>query len=419
MIRFLMIFLTGTMVLGISMCSAQETPSVSSPSIPRITDPDVSKTDLQELVSGNSAFAFNLYKAIRNDDDDNIFFSPYSISAALAMTYAGAESITEIEMAEVLHFSLYEDLLHSSFNLLDQNLTPDAERDSTFSLHIVNALWGQTGYTFLPEFLEILAENYDASISLLDFSDNPELCRETINEWVVEQTNGKIENLIPRNILTTATRLVLTNAIYFKAQWLFQFDEMGTFDQPFHLIDGEEVTVPTMQQTEHFPMARGDGYMAVELPYTDRRISMLVIVPDANRFPEVEEILGNDFINEVTRSLTDANLYLSMPRFETVSAFQLEDVLSEMGMPSAFGMSADFSGMDGTLSLYIASVIHKAFVSVDEEGTEAAAATAVVMEKIIGGSSIEFIVDRPFIYLIRDRETGTILFMGRILNPLD
>jgi serpin B len=419
MIRFLMTLVTGTMVLGISMCSAQETPSVPSSSVPRITDPDAAETDLLELASGNSAFAFNLYKTIRNDNDDNIFFSPYSISAALAMTYAGAESITEIEMAEVLQFSLDEDPLHSSFNLLDQNLTAAAERDNTFSLHIVNALWGQTGYTFLPEFLEIIAANYGAGISLLNFSDNPELCCEVINEWVVEQTNGKIEDLIPRNILNSATRLVLTNAIYFKAQWLFQFDEMGTFDQPFHLIDGEQVTVPTMHQTEHFPMARGDGYIAAELPYSNRRMSMLVIVPDSNRFMEVEENLGNDFIDEVTSSLSESNLYLSMPKFETVSSFQLEDILSEMGMPSAFGMSADFSGMDGTFSLYIASVIHKAFVSVDEKGTEAAAATAVVMEKINGGSSIEFIVDRPFIYLIRDRETGTILFMGRILNPLD
>lgn len=418
MIRFLMVFLTGTMVLGISMCSAQDTPSVSSPSIPRITDPDVSKTDLQELVSGNSAFAFNLYKAIRNDDD-NIFFSPYSISSALAMTYAGAEGITEIEMADVLQFSLDEDPLHSSFNLLDQNLTAASERDSAFILHIVNDLWGQIGYSFLPEFLEILAANYGAGISFLDFSNNPELCRETINEWVMEQTNGKIEDLIPRNILTSATRLVLTNAIYFNAQWLFQFDEMGTFDQPFNLIDGEQVIVPTMHQTEHFPMVKGDGYMAVELPYTNRRVSMLVIMPDENRFLEVEESLENDFIDEVTRSLSDADLHLSMPKFETVSAFQLENVLPGMGMPSAFGMSADFSGMDGTFSLYIASVIHKAFVSVDEKGTEAAAATAVVMQKVNEISSVEFIVDRPFIYLIRDRETGTILFMGRILNPLE
>lgn len=419
MIKFLTILLTGTVVLGISMCSAQDTQSISHPSIPSITDPDVAETDLLELASGNSAFAFNLYRTIVSNDDGNIFFSPYSISAALAMTYAGAESTTEIEMAEVLQFPLYENHIHSSFNMLDQNLTAAAERDSAFSLHIVNALWGQTGYTFLPEFLEILTANYGAGISLLDFSDNPELCRETINEWVLEQTEGRIEDLIPGGILTTATKLVLTNAIYFKAQWFFQFDEMGTVDQPFHLINGEQVIVPTMHQTEHFPMAKGDGYIAVELPYTNRRVSMLVIVPDENRFPEVEENLENDFIDEVIRSLSDANLYLSIPKFETVSSFQLEDILSSMGMSSAFGMSADFSGMDGTFSLYIASVIHKAFVSVDEKGTEAAAATAVVMQKVNGESSIDFIVDHPFIYLIRDRETGTILFMGRVLNPLN
>ena len=283
----------------------------------------------------------------------------------------------------------------------------------------MNALWGQNGYSFLPEFLGTLAANYGAGVNLLDFAGNPELSREIINEWVVEQTNDKIRELIPRNVITTATRLVLTNAIYFKAQWLFQFDEMGTADRPFHLIDGEEVTLPMMCQTEHFRIAGGNGYMAVELPYSNGRISMLVIMPDSDCFFEIEDRLGNDFINEIAGNMRDSDIYLSMPKFETVSAFQLNDVLIEMGMESAFGMSADFSGMDGTLSLYIGSVIHKAFISVDEEGTEAAAATAVIMQKINGGPSIEFLINRPFIYLIRDRDTGTILFMGRVLNPLE
>jgi len=402
----------------LSMCSSAETPAVSSSNTRRITEPAANEQNIQELASGNSSFAFNLYSALV-EEEGNIFFSPYSISVALAMTYAGAEGVTETEMAEVLRFSLPEDRLHPSFNLLDRNLAASADEDSTFRLHIVNTLWGQTGYDFLPEFLGMLAANYGAGIRLLDFSDNPEICRETINEWVMEQTEGKIQDLIPRDVLTTITKLVLTNAIYFNAQWLFQFDEMGTHDRSFNLIDGEQVTVPMMNQTEHFQMATGEGYMAAELPYSNRRTSMLVIVPDENCFFEVEDRLGNDLIEEITGNLADADLYLSMPRFETVYAFQLEDVLSEMGMVSAFGTTADFSGMDGTLSLYISSVIHKAFVSVDEDGTEAAAATAVVMQKINGGSSVEFIINRPFIYLIRDRGTGTILFIGRVLNPLE
>ncbi len=407
---FLSILLATVLMSFLSTCSSAETP--------RITEPDVNEEDLRELSSGNSSFAFDLYRAL-GEEEGNIFFSPYSISAALAMTYAGAEGTTEADMAEVLRFTLPENRLHPAFNLADQGLTALSEEDSSFSLHIVNALWGQTGYEFLPEFLGVLAANYGADMRLLDFSEDAELCREIINEWVVEQTEGEIENLIPQNLLTSATTLVLTNAIYFKAQWLLPFDAMGTHDRDFTLIDGELITVRMMNQAEHFQVATGDGYMAAELPYSNRRASMLVIVPDQNCFFEVEERLGNVFIAEITDNLTDENLHLCMPKFETVSAFQLENVLSDMGMASAFGMSADFSGMDGTLSLYIASVIHKAFVCVDESGTEAAAATAVLMQKENGESSVEFIVDRPFIYLIRDRGTGTILFIGRIQNPLE
>ncbi len=416
--RLFSILLTMALISLLSMCSSAETQEVSSSNIPRITEPDVDDENLLELATGNSSFAFDLYRAL-GEEEGNIFLSPFSISAALAMTYAGARGTTEVEMADVLKFTLPQNLLHPSFNLLDMRLAEISEEDSTFNLHIVNALWGQTGYNFLSEFLDLLAANYGAGITLMNFSENTELCREIINEWVMEQTEGRIEDLIPFDMLTSATKLVLTNAIYFKAQWLLQFDEMGTYDRPFNLIDGEQVTVPMMNQTEHFPMTVGDGYMAAELAYSNGRTSMLVIVPDQDNFFEMEERLGNDFTAEITDNLIDENLHLCMPKFETVSTFQLENVLAEMGMPTAFAVSADFSGMDGTLELYIASVIHKAFISVDENGTEAAAATAVLMQKLNGESSVEFIVDRPFIYLIRDRSTGTILFIGRVLNPLE
>lgn len=416
--RFISILLMTVMISILSMCSSAETPVVSSSDTPRITEPDANEEDLRELASGNTSFAFDLY-GILGEEEGNIFFSPYSISAALAMTYAGADGDTEAEMAEVLRFTLPQNRLHPAFNLLNLRLAELSEEDSTFSLHIVNALWGQTGYSFLPDFLGVLAANYGADIRLLNFSENTELCHEIINEWVMEQTEGRIADLIPPGLLSSVTKLVLTNAIYFKAQWLFQFDEMGTWDQSFNLINGEQVTVPMMSQTEHFRIATGNRYVAVELPYSNRRASMLVIVPDEDYFFEVEDRLGNGLIADITDNQRDENLHLSLPKFETVSEFQLENVLTEMGMPSAFGVSADFSGMDGTLSLYIASVVHKAFVSVDENGTEAAAATAVVMEKLNGDSSVEFLVDRPFIYLIRDRSTGSILFIGRVLNPLE
>jgi len=416
--KIILILLTAVLLTSLTACSPREAEAMSSASISSIPAPEVSDEELTELSAGNTSFAFSLYHAL-TEREDNLFFSPYSISAALAMTYAGAEGDTETEMADVLEFSLSDELLHPTFNLLDRNLAAASEADSTFSLHIVNALWGQDGFDFLPEFLEIIAANYEAGISFLDFSKDPELCRETINEWIAGQTREKIIDLIPENVLTTATKLVLTNAIYFKAQWFFQFEETATLDQPFNLLDGEQVMVPTMHQSEHFQTGRGDGYMAVELPYTSRRMSMLIIMPDQDRFPEIEESLGNNFVNEISRSMRNVNLYLSMPKFETVSEFRLEEVLAVMGMPSAFGISADFSDINRSGSLYISSVIHKAFVCVDENGTEAAAATAVVMDKLNGDSTTDFIIDRPFIYLIMDRETGTVLFIGRVLNPLE
>ncbi len=418
MYRFYTILLAAALLISLSACTPREAEVQTSASISSIHDPVAGDAELAELASGNSTFAFNLYRALSHNDD-NIFLSPYSISAALAMTYAGAEGVTEEEMAEVLEFSLPNELLHSSFNLLDHRLTAVAEADSTFSLHIVNALWGQTGHSFLPEFIQTLSVNYGAGISQLDFSSDPESCREAINEWVMEQTEDRIENLIPGGILSTATKLVLTNAIYFKAQWFFQFDEMGTAERPFHLIGGELVNVSMMSQTEHFQAASGEGYRAIELPYSNGTMSMLVIIPDIDRFTEIENHLGNDLLDEIDAGLTDGNLYLNMPKFKTESAFQLEDVLSGMGMPSAFGMSADFTGMDSSGTLYIASVIHKAFIALDENGTEAAAATAVIMEKMNGEACREFLINSPFIYLIRDRSTGTILFIGRVLNPLE
>jgi serpin B len=418
MFRYISILIALLILTSLGACSTQETADITAADTPRVTDPDATESDLRELASGNSAFAFDLYRALA-DNSGNIFFSPYSISAALAMTYAGAETVTEEEMADVLNFTLPGNLLNSSFNLLDLNLTTLSEADTTFSLNIINTLWGQEGHSFLPEFLEVLAASYGAGISYLDFSEDPDQCRETINAWVLEQTSGRITDLLPSEVLTTATKLVLTNAIYFKAQWFNQFDEAGTYSWPFVLLSGEEVEVQMMTQTEHFRSTAGDGYRAVELPYSNRRISMLVIVPDEDRFSEIEERMGNELIDEINCSLRDGNLYLIMPRFETVSTFRLQDVLSAMGMPSAFGMSADFSGMDGTRTLYISSVIHKAFITVDEKGTEAAAATAVVMEKMNGDSAADFFIDRPFIYIIRDNQTGTVLFAGRILNPLE
>lgn len=391
--------------------------------VERVTSPDVTESEVNTVAGDNAAFAFDLYDAVAGGQD-NVFFSPYSISMALAMTYAGARGETAEQMAETLNFTLPEGTLHPAFNALDLALAergkgPMVEEGDAFVLNIVNQLWGQTGYTFLDEFLDTLAAHYGAGLRLLDFQTAPEQARQTINDWVAEQTEDRIQDLIPPGTLGNLTRLVLTNAIYFNATWQNQFNEDATGPGPFHLLDGSEVSVPMMHQTEHFGHATGDGYQVVDLPYAGNEVSMLVVLPDEGQFEAVESALDAEQVATIAESVTRKNVQLSMPKFEFRSQFQLSGVLAGMGMPLAFDPTqADFSGMDGTRNLLIDEIIHKAFVSVDEEGTEAAAATAVMMRATAAPESpVEVNIDRPFLFLIRDNETGAVLFLGRVTNP--
>jgi len=389
---------------------------------PRDTSPDVAASDLATLAEGNTQFAFDLYQAL-SDGDGNLFYSPYSISVALAMTYAGARGETEQQMADTMRFLLPQDRLHPAFNALDLELASRGEGaegkdEEGFRLNIVNAIWGQEDYTFLEDFLDVLAENYGAGLRLLDFVNAPEEARVTINDWVSEQTEGKIEDLIPQGVIDALTRLVLTNAIYFNAAWESPFDEDRTQDGAFHLLDGGDVTVPMMTQTEYYGYADGDGYTAVELPYDGGELSMVALLPDAGGFEAFEDTLDADSVADILDDLENARVTLTMPKFEFESEMSLVETLAAMGMPVAFSGSADFSGMTGNRDLTIGDVLHKAFVSVDEAGTEAAAATAVVM-KLTGAPGEPEVVtlDRPFIFLIRDIATGSVLFVGRVMNP--
>jgi serpin B len=386
----------------------------------RVAAPDVAAPELKELAGGNSAFAFDLYQTLR-EEKGNLFYSPYSISLALAMTYAGARGETERQMAQVMHFVLTQDRLHPALNGLDLALArrgqgAQGKDEKGFRLHIVNAIWGQRGYQFLAAFLDLLAENYGAGLRLLDFKSNPEASRVTINDWVSEQTEGRIEDLIPPDVINPLTRLVLTNAIYFNAAWAEPFQEGQTQDGPFYLLDGSQVTVPMMHQTTSLGYAAGQGYQAVELLYDGRELSMVLLVPQKGTFEAFESALNAGRVEAILQDMRYARVALAMPRFEFESNFSLADALQAMGMQDAFGGAADFSGMTGSRDLFIRAVIHKAFVSVDEAGTEAAAATAVVMEKLgMPEEPVEVTVDRPFIFLIRDIETGTILFVGRVV----
>ena len=400
----------------------------------RIIYPDVTDTQITALVKGNNEFAFDLYQALRQTEGKNIFYSPYSISIALAMTYAGARGDTEKQMADTLHYLLSQDVLHPAFNSLDLELAKRGEgaegKDGEgFRLNVVNAIWGQKDYKFLDSYLDTVAENYGAGLRLLDFVSAPEESRVAINDWVSEQTEGRIKDLINKGIISSLTRMVLTNAIYFNAAWQYPFDEKNTTGASFHLLDGrdlpveyllkdKDIPVEMMHQTEEFNYAEGNDYQAIELEYDGGELSMVILLPKEGNFYEFKSSLNAQTFQEIVSAFNKKNVVLSMPKFEYESEFSLAGPLAGMGMTDAFSMAADFSGMTGNDELFIKDVVHKAFVSVDEAGTEAAAATAVIMDlKGMPGEPVKVTLDRPFIYLIRDIETGTILFMGNMMNP--
>jgi serpin B len=385
---------------------------VAASSVERATDPDVSTADLEAWASGHNDFALRLYQAIR-EDGDNLFFSPYSISTALAMTYAGARGNTATQMEDVLGFTLPQETLHPAVNAMAQSLMAQ----QTLTLTVANSLWAQEDYVFQDAFLDTLAQNYGAGLFLVDYIDPEarEEARLAINAWVEEETQDKIQDLITENMLTDLTRLVLANAIYFKGEWEDPFLS-GTTEDTFVLLDGSEVRVPMMSRRASTPYVQTGSYEAVALPYTGGRMQMVLLIPASGQFAEVESMLDADFAQDVIDQLTRSDIKLYMPRFSYDARLELEETLEAMGMSDAFDPDrADFSGMDGTTLLSLSRVAHKAFVAVDEEGTEAAAATGVVAE--IESLPAEVRVDRPFIFFIHDTELNLLLFVGRVLNP--
>jgi serpin B len=407
--------------LLLSACGTSSSASIAKSDLQRVTARDTPPDDIQTLVNNNNAFAFDLYRSLQTEGG-NLIYSPYSISLALAMTYAGARGETESQMAQTLHF-LPQDQLHPAFNALDLQLAErgkaPSEDETPLQLDIANAVWAEQTYPFLQSFLDTIALNYGAGIRLADFINQYEAVRKEINNWVSDQTEAKIKDLIPEGVLDSDTRMALVNAIYFKADWLSPFNADSTRDAPFHLLDGSEVTVPTMNQDAFIPYAKGDGWQAIELAYQGETAAMDIIVPDEGRFEEVESSLDYETASAILSNLQPTSVTLSLPKFKFESEFGLADQLKALGMPDAFDPHiADFSGMSERNDLYISAVLHKAFVAVDEKGTEAAAATAV----IVGVTSapvfdVTLTVDRPFIFLIRDIPTGQILFVGRVLNP--
>jgi serpin B len=413
-------FLAAVVLLSLLGCTR---PTMVASHRDRIKSPEVVTTDLKTLSDGNNTFAVDLYQVLKNNEGNNLFYSPYSIASALAMTYAGARGETEEQMAEALSFILPQDKLHPAFNSVALALASRGQETGDqdkmgFVLKNVNAIWGQRGTKFLTDFLDVLAENYGAGMRILDFARDPDKSRLKINDWVSEQTAKKIPELLPEGSIDSSVFLVLTNAIYFKANWFYQFDEKNTGGGQFNLLSGSQVIAPVMHQTEYFDYAEGDGYQAVELMYRNRKLSMVVLLPEQGQFEKFDNSLQYPQLEEILNNLEYRQVILSMPKFEFDSEFNLKQTLSKMGMPIAFSGGADFSGIVDGGGL-ISGVYHDAFVSVDEHGTEAAAATAVAIAKAAPGGPVELTMDRPFIFLIRDIGTNTVLFMGRVMNPLD
>jgi serpin B len=377
----------------------------------RLTAGSATPSEVAELAADDAAFAFDLYREVR-DEEGNLFFSPHSISVALAMTYAGAEGTTEAQMASTLHYELPEPDLHRTMNALDQTLAL-RNREGT-SLRILNAIWPERQYEFLPAYVDTLGESYGAGLYLLDYRTDAAGARLVINDWVSGQTAGRIPELIPEGILTDATRLVLTNAIHFEGSWQFPFDESKTTDGPFTTLEGGQVTVPLMQQTLAVPYAETADYQAVELPYIGDELALVAIVPTGD-FRTFEAGLSAGVLAEARASLEERNVSVTLPRLSIGGRIDLKPELQSLGMVDAFSAQADFSGMDGSHLLYIEAVLHQANLDVDEIGTVASGATAVVINERVSLPAIR--LDRPFVLAIVDRPTGTVLFLGRVVDP--
>ena len=395
--------------------------------LPETPRPFDSSPEIKSVVEANNAFALDLYQKLK-DQPGNLFFSPFSISSSLAMTCAGARGQTELEMTNALHFKLPPEKLHPAFQSLTARMEK-IQRWNRIVLKSANSLWCQNDHHFTADFLKTVRENYSAEAKAVDFINAGSAAADEINRWIDANTNHKIKSGLGPGQLTPDTRLALCNAIYFKGKWLHPFKEKDTKPSPFNVTTNEAVTVPMMWQSEHYKHAMTEDYSVemLELPYSGQDLSMVILLP--GRVEYVPDAEHND-VHDLEQKLTAENLLMWLkkldgksphktsvwiPRFTTASSFNLASELKALGMTSAFDGTADFSGMDGTKNLFLSDVFHKTFVEVNEAGTEAAAVTLVLSATKSSGDSCN--VDHPFIFLIRENGSGSILFLGRIIDP--
>ena len=384
----------------------------------RAAQPGQTKT----LVEGNTTFACDLYAQLHNRPG-NLFFSPYSISTALAMTYAGARANTETQMARVLHFGQNQARLHAAFGALQRQFS-QANQQNGIELSLANSLWAQQGHAFLPAFLNVGQGEYQADLNQADFRTGAEAARREINGWVARKTKDRIQDILPSGSLNAVTRLVLANAIYFKGTWAEPFPKAGTSQQPFHLTATHQTDAPLMHHFDTVRYMENDLFQAVELPYAGGELSLVALLPrKIDGCGALEGQLSAALLSRCLGQMKSQKVELFLPRFKMESNFELGATLARMGMPDAFGLEANFSGMDGTRNLFISKVFHKAWVDVNEEGTEAAAATAVTMA--FKGMPANrpppppvFRADHPFIFCIQDTRSASLLFLGRLAAPV-
>jgi len=392
---------TATLALGSLLCGGGQAQPGAAP--------------VAELVAGNNAFAFDLYGRLAAQTQSNVVFSPYSVSLALGMTYAGAAGNTAKEMERALHFSMPPADVHRAFaSLLAREKAKFVPK--FYELNVANALWPQKGYELKPAFVQLVREKYDAGMQELDFAAAREAARKTINQWVEERTKGKIVELLRPPHITDATRLVLTNAIHLKGPWLNPFPQEATLKAMFQMTPGKKVPVYMMSQSGKLRYAADDTLQVLDLPVGKGGVSMLIVLPrKVDGLAALEKSLTYERLENLRKQMKDTMLGVQLPRFKVQSDFDLVEPLSALGMPSAFGAGADFSGMASKGGLFVSAVVHKAFLDVQEKGIEAAAATAVVMTK--SAPLTVFRADHPFLYVIRENSSGSILFMGRLKDP--
>lgn len=409
---------TGLLLAIVCYTAVGQEPAAYVPEQQAVASTAASNPDLTQAVKDNNAFALDLYAHLRTGSG-NLFFSPSSISTAFAMAFAGAHGETAAEMSRVLHFTLPPERLHPAMGALLAGMNA---KHPSYELHAADALWAQQDATFLPSYLGLVQSSYGAGLRRVNLKTAPDAVRTAINQWTDQQTNGKIQNLLAPGTVTPATRLILTNAIYFKSAWLEPFRVEATRPGPFHLSPSQSVQAPLMHHSASYRYYDGGSFQMLDMAYKGDELSMIVLLPRTiDGLPALEQSLTAGALSGWMDKLHNAGkVIVTFPRFTMTDQFELSSTLAKMGMRDAFSSAADFSGMDGRRDFAISAAIHKAFIDVNEQGTEAAAATAITMTATAMRQEpppIVFTADHPFLFLIRENATGNILFLGRVVDP--